>query len=263
MRGSGTENKHQNVIAYLNKRVLFNSYLYSLYRLVCRCNSKVSQGIKQLSIVNDHAFSDLYCTSRKQFGLNQPIALVPIASIAKASSNDNKRDIPSTPKVSPVKTVAASNSQCSPTSSVVSSTSSVVTTPSSDPGSPGSLYQEVMSESGYQFPNSSSLPTFEEALADTSFYADQLSQSQQLQHPYQGSMEWYCQQYNQQYPNQYPKVDPGYSSYPQQQREQDLDILNELIGSGGPDPFQTASSSPSSSCSSASGYYTHNPPSYH
>ena len=65
---------------------------------------------------------------------------------------------------------------------------SQVTTPSSDPGSPGSLYHEVMSESGYQLPNSSNLPTFEEALADTSFYADQLTQSQQLQHPYQGSM---------------------------------------------------------------------------
>ena len=74
-------------------------------------------------------------------------------------------------------------------------------------------------------------------------------------------MDWYCQQYNQQYQNQYHKFETGYSSYPQQQ-EQDLDILNELIGSGGPDPFQTASSSPSSSCSSASGYYAHNPPSF-
>ena len=65
---------------------------------------------------------------RKQFGLHQPIALVPIASIAKAASSgdDNKqRDVPSTPKSSPVKTIpATSKSQCSPTSSVTSSTSS-------------------------------------------------------------------------------------------------------------------------------------------
>ena len=45
-----------------------------------------------------------------------------------------------------------------------------------------------MSETGYQFPSSSAIPTFEEALADTSFYADHLSQSQQPQHPYQGAM---------------------------------------------------------------------------
>ena len=45
-----------------------------------------------------------------------------------------------------------------------------------------------MSETGYQFPNSSTIPTFEEALADTSFYADHLSQSQQLQHSYQGNL---------------------------------------------------------------------------
>ena len=65
---------------------------------------------------------------RKQFGLNQPIALVPIASIAKASSSNEKQPddpLSSTPKASPVKTVpATSNSQCSPASSVVSSTSS-------------------------------------------------------------------------------------------------------------------------------------------
>ena len=63
---------------------------------------------------------------RKQFGLNQPIALVPIASIAKASGDENRQcDLPSTPKSSPVKTIpATSKSQCSPTSSVTSSTSS-------------------------------------------------------------------------------------------------------------------------------------------